>query len=169
MEKIDYVSKPHGNAYLCDKKVVTTDVVRHLHKRLGEGILYEAGNFRQLHLMRGGVIFVHPHDVAAFVEEWCVRTRDLMSRRGETPLLAAHLVSDFVGIHPFSDFNGKMSLLLIGGLLGERRILQLPSIIGKRTYYAAMYAAGRGDFSPLSSAFDQVLQPSNSANVHQTR
>jgi len=147
---------------LMREKMVSPDLVKFLHRNVSAGIIYEIGEFRDIHLARCGTIFVHPSDICELVDEWCsVATKLLPQSRDKTSsgvLIAAQLMSDFICIHPFSDHNGKVSLLLLAWLLGDERALGLPELVGKRTYYAAMYAAGNGDFTLSSSAIEYTLQ-----------
>lgn len=135
-------------------------MLRRLHAILAKDLLdhdagVEPGEFRIDDRMvpRAEIAFPAPELVPAAVDVWSERTNALaVDPEVSAITLAARASYDFVAIHPFPDFNGRLSRILLNVALW---LHGLPFAValrseskGKKRYMAALRYANRGNIAP---------------------
>ncbi len=111
-ECVDFIFK--------SKKEITEEFILGMHKMEMNGIMTDAGNYRQVDVKVGNYI-CPPHEeipklMKAFIE-WYQSIRDAMHAFE----LAALVHTRFVRIHPFQDGNGRMARLLMNYVLVKNK------------------------------------------------
>jgi Fic family protein len=124
---------------------VNEDLILHLHTRLMNGILGDAGRYRRHAVRIAGsrVTVANYMRVPDLVRELC----DTHDGNAEPTIefLARHHAA-FERIHPFSDGNGRIGRLLLLALALQRNVVP-PIIVRERRvmYYRALEAAQTSD------------------------
>lgn len=100
------------------------------------------------------VFMAHEH-VPAAMERFCAEAARRFYGQEEHPLhLAAWISHRFVEIHPFPDFNGRISRLLLAGVLLASGVPFAVSIkatkVGRRRYLEALRKADKGNLEPYA-------------------
>lgn len=142
-----------------DRALITIREVQALHATLAEGLLpadagVSAGEFRIDERTAGlHVKFPSPSLVPAAMHEWERRTNARLPGPGGSieNAVVAHACAisyDFVRTHPFPDFNGRLSRLLLNAVLVPH--VPFPVVLSGRSkengnYLRALKMADRGD------------------------
>lgn len=145
---------PAGTPVLLREKTLKT-----LHERISKDLLDESakvppGEYRQDTRMAGvQKVFMAPELVPAAMERFRAEaTRRFYDPDAHPFRLAAWISHRFVEIHPFPDFNGRISRLLLAGVLLASGIPFAVSIkankAGRKRYLEALRKADRGNLEP---------------------
>lgn len=135
--------------------LLSPSFVRRIHAVLAHGLLppgcgVKAGEWRRTDVSVGNadVVFPAPDLVPAAMDRFCERFADPRSWKGRPVEFAADMSFEFVDIHPFPDFNGRMSRLLLNlGLIGAGvpfRVALRADKKGRARYLRALDRAHRG-------------------------
>lgn len=139
--------------------------IRDLHQHLAgplpghEVAPVNRGKYRQKGAyVDGGTTFPRPTDLPALMQHFVIDSNATHQRvwdQGLNPFVAAARIShDFVRIHPFSDFNGRTSRLLVTALLESFGIPYPISLRGdrkkRRRYGEALRKADRDQIEPYA-------------------
>lgn len=139
--------------------VLTIPQCCRLHARLADGLLHddagvEPGAFRADVRSTGlDLVFPGPELVPASMLAWEARSNAALYSKSRTAAEAVHAAGrisyEFVRIHPFPDFNGRMSRLLLNYAV---TVFGLPFPLalrggakGKHRYLSSLQRADRGD------------------------
>lgn len=144
--------KPRNYNVFSEKKILL------LHKDLANGFIDPedgvAGKFRD------GPIWTDPDShypdpslVPKCIAEFTRRANKCISGVGDPIRKAARISGEFVFVHPFADFNGRTSRLIMNAIL---RSYEFPFVIAiradkksRKRYFNALKLARRGDWSRL--------------------
>ncbi|HXA43934.1 MAG TPA: Fic family protein [Candidatus Angelobacter sp.] len=128
------------------------------HKICGELVPAWAGRWRDAEVRVGEHHPPPPYKVARFMhdygEDLRVRLQNTSGRIDELLLeTLAYAEGRLLSIHPFNDFNGRVTRLFMRELLHR---LELPPVDlvptdsdGEKTYFAALHAGDHNDWQPL--------------------
>ncbi|NQT20269.1 MAG: Fic family protein, partial [Planctomycetes bacterium] len=145
--------------------LLTLTKVKHLHRILARDLLpsdcgVPAGHYRVDDRAVGwDILFPSPELVPECMRQFTVRSRNTMNRvrAGEMSVFeaAARISYDFVRIHPFPDFNGRLSRLLMNMVLMAGGCPVSISLRadkqGRRRYFLSLRHANRGNMKPLTT------------------
>lgn len=115
--------------------VVTPDLIRATHLRMMNGIIGDAGHWRDhgVRIRGGRVALANFIKIPALVDDWC----NMVSSETTDPVgMLARSHAEFERIHPFSDGNGRTGRLLLFILALKQGLM--PPIL-KRERRAAYY------------------------------
>jgi Fic family protein len=157
------------------KAEITPDLIKTVHRE-GFGFIFPdwAGKWRTVDVTVGTYEPPHYSRVPELVKNLCddfnERLKHLPSpEAGETFLaeaisLCAWFQHQFVWIHPFKDYNGRVARLLINLIFLELGFpfVTIKAETGKdrEKYIAAMNSADEQDFTELESLIENALQES---------
>lgn len=151
---------------LDSEELISTWLVLAIHK-LAFGHLYEwAGKWRTTFVVVGQLEPQPPNQVLQLMYQFVNNLNFKLSGAVTRPdhldcLTFAHYA--FIRIHPFNNGNGRTGRILMNivALKLGYQPLQLYHREGesRKIYIAAMKAADRGDFTPLTSLIDEELLP----------
>lgn len=135
---------------------LTPEIIKALHLRMMNGIISDAGNFRNHSVrIRGSQVplanFIKIPDL---IRKWCNLVN---SETGDPIELLARSHAEFEKIHPFSDGNGRVGRLLLFGLALSRNIA--PPILKKErrsAYYKYLEIAQTREETDLLEEFISV-------------
>jgi CRISPR-associated endonuclease/helicase Cas3 len=150
------------------------ELIRTLHRDFcGDLVPDWAGRWRTVAVRVGAHEPPAPHQVAELMRNY---TLDLQARlEGETPPeqlpeALAFAEGRLLSIHPFADFNGRLTRLWLWELL---RRLRLPPVAlvpsapaAIRDYLATLRAADRLDYRPLEELWRHRLVAAESGDVN---
>lgn len=142
-----------------DPLLLTDHALRDLHSQMAAGLLPDdaavaPGQYRKdVRSVGLDIALPAPELVPQSMELWLDRfnraAADIVLRSRPPIQAAARASYDFVYIHPFPDFNGRMSRLLMSMLLGSGRVPFPVTLRGNRQgrhrYAYALRLANRGD------------------------
>jgi Fic family protein len=151
-----------------DKPLLTEGAICHIHHAIAYGLLpddaeVESGMYRKhgIEIVGSGLSFLAPELVLSamerFIEQSNTRIEEIVnSAMRESMMLAAEVSYQFVRIHPFPDFNGRMSRLLLAMVL---RACGLPFSLtlrganakNRHRYFFALQRADTGDLKPYAT------------------
>lgn len=150
-----------ADEFICDavgKGVVLSEgLIREINRLLLEGVVTEAGQFRNRVVELPGAPFAPPapHDVPSLVSRLC---EVFPTSESQHPIVqAAWLHASTTLIHPFVDGNGRTGRLLQDFALIRRGLLPVgipPS--ARDDYYAALAESDRGDWNDLIEMLAQL-------------
>lgn len=161
---------------LSQKKVsITSELILRIHK-IGFAWIFPdwAGNFRTIDVTVGEYEPPHYSKIAVLVKNLCddleERLKFVPSQQDEEKYLAeiiellAWFQHRFVWIHPFKDYNGRMTRLLTNllALNLDLPILSIKAETGadRQRYIKAMKAADQHDYSKLEGLIANALKES---------
>jgi cell filamentation protein len=137
-----------------------------LHRHWLGGIYAWAGEYRQVNVSKGGLMFAAAAQVPRLMAEFEVKelTEWTPGKGMDQPGLVAALArthAELVLIHPFREGNGRCARLL-GWLLALQAgcpPLDFAPLSGrgKSAYFSAIQAALGRDYAPLERCFSRVL------------
>jgi len=150
------------------EQLFNEQIILNLHSTLAHNLLpsdaeVEAGNYRihDIEIVGADVKFPAPELVLQamkrFIEQSNARVKQVLSGKwGEFIMVAAEVSYNFVRIHPFPDFNGRMSRLLLAMTLrafGVPFNLALRGSVAKyrARYFYALKRANHGDLKPYAT------------------
>jgi cell filamentation protein len=140
--------------------------MRLLHRRWLGGIYPWAGEYRQVNVSKGGLVFAAAAQVPRLMETFETRELALYTpcRGMDEPALVGALArthAELVLIHPFREGNGRCARLLawLMALQAGLPPLDFSPLAGRgrRSYFAAGQAALGRDYAPLERCFSRVL------------
>jgi CRISPR-associated endonuclease/helicase Cas3 len=144
---------------------ITDDLIRQLHQALcGELVPAWAGQWRKMNVHVGAHEPPESHLVPLQMREYALNL-DVQIKHSQSPEripeTLAFAEGRLLSIHPFPDFNGRITRLWLWELL---RRLQLPPVTlapsspGEvQAYLNALRAGDRLDYSPLTRIWEQRL------------
>lgn len=149
---------------------ITQKFIKQLHERLTDGLLSEndlvkSGQYRiDVRNIDGAtnLQIPAPEYIEPMMEDFCRRASAQLLNPGYSPWIVAASVSyEFVAIHPFPNFNGRLSRLLLDMVL---RIYGIPfSIViqghkkGRERYRRALRDANRGNLNSYACLILRTL------------
>ncbi|AXX16610.1 hypothetical protein KHM19_23290 [Leptospira borgpetersenii] len=105
------------------KSFLTLKNIKSIHRMISKNFLDDPeaypGKFRTYPIMTG-VNTNYPTStyIKSLMQKYCKKSNKLLSISEMDPISAAAIIStDFVNIHPFPDFNGRMSRILLNSAL----------------------------------------------------
>jgi Fic family protein len=129
-------------------------LLRELHFIMGNGLMprdagVEAGFYRKdIRTTGSGVAFTAPENIGMAMQSFVARANELLLSNENPIMKAAKISYDFLMIHPFPDFNGRMSRLIMNMVLqydGPPFFVALRSNAKeKHRYLTALRHADRG-------------------------
>lgn len=130
--------------------LVSPALIREVHRRIEQGLIASAGNFREQDVAITGAAFRPPAwtDAREMILEIC----DLLAgyQDGHPVLRAAWLHASLVRVHPFMDGNGRTARMLQDFLLIRAGLLPVGVPISRRSeYYVALERADEGKYDDL--------------------
>jgi len=146
--------------YHSEKKLITEDFIKDLHKKIAKDLIREscgvcAGEYRihDVTIDDDSIKFPASELVAdcmkLFVKKANNLIEDFRNHKISPIVVAANISYDFVRIHPFPDFNGRISRLLLNVVLRASNIPFVIDIRGankhKHRYFTALRHANRGN------------------------
>ena len=151
-----------------DHRFTDNDVCA-LH-RLWLGPIYGwAGQYRTVHIAKGGFHFAHarqiPRLMAEFTREALARHTPCRPASDDTMAAAlAEVHAELILIHPFRDGNGRLArlLALLMALQAGLPPLDFAPLLGRGRagYIAGIHAALDRNYAPLASSFARVISRS---------
>ncbi len=130
------------------------ELIRHLnftmaHQLMPKDAGIEAGFYRIDNRVTDFTIAFPSHEnVPAAMKEFVARSNRILESKENPILKAARISYDFVAIHPFPDFNGRMSRLLMNMVLLREGLPFFAALRGSKTekhkYITALRHANRG-------------------------
>jgi fido (protein-threonine AMPylation protein) len=124
------------------------------HRDMAHGLIAQhdgkPGEYRRHPVITNGVTsFVTWQNVPAAMKKFIKDANALINSEENPVFKAARISHDFVLIHPFADFNGRMSRLIVNMVL---RYEGLPffAVIRKKGYIGDLKRADRGDIKPYA-------------------
>ncbi len=146
-------------SYIIEKKELTPELMKGIHKRLCSGCYDERrycrgespGKFKKHDYVVDNNQGALPEEVAAEVEELCEELGEIPDKGDNIFKAAAYLHCKFENIHPFADGNGRVGRILMNYYL---MIHNYPPIIvyheHKDVYYKALgHYDETGDIEPF--------------------
>jgi CRISPR-associated endonuclease/helicase Cas3 len=141
-------------------------LLKELHARIcGELIPDLAGRWRLVNVQVGRHVAPAFHEVPTLMRDYCLDVRTRLDTLSGDEMLIEHLAfaeGRLLSIHPFEDFNGRVTRVFLAELL---RRLNLPAVTlapdaGLETtqYLAALRAADQNDFDPLIAFWRQRFE-----------
>lgn len=137
---------------------VTPDLVRATHLRMMNGIISDAGHYRDhgVRIRGGRVALANFIKIPSLMSEWC---GEVNSETTDAIGMLARSHAEFERIHPFSDGNGRTGRLLLFVLALKQGLM--PPIL-KRERRAAYYkylelAQMRGETDPLEFLLAEAM------------
>lgn len=164
-----FETKKAGMQNLLDAKKKTVPLfseerLKKLHRELADGLLpndctVSAGEYRNDNRFVDHVRFPTPELLNDCMKKWVedsnILIEDLIHRKIHPIRAAAKISYDFVMIHPFPDFNGRMSRLIMNMVLTGAGLPFLIDLRGngknKKRYFTALQHANRGKITSLSA------------------
>lgn len=149
-----------------DQAVPGRDLVCAFHAAICADLVPDwAGRWRNVSVVVGSHEPPPPHDVPLRMHDYeadlGVRLEALSEHPGLLPETLAFAEGRLLSIHPFRDFNGRVTRIFLPWLL---RRLELPPVdlvptdaAGTAIYLAALRAADRSDWQPLAVIWEQRL------------
>lgn len=139
------------------------NLIMNVHLRLMNGIISDAGNFRNhpVRILGSRVPFANFIKIRELIEDWCSR----INKKTNDPIkLLAVSHSEFEQIHPFSDGNGRIGRLLL--FIEALHLGLIPPIIEKerkQAYYKYLEICQIGGDSGLLENFisEEIINNSN--------
>lgn len=144
---------------------ITEDLIRRLHQGLCADLVPAwAGQWRKMNVHVGTHEPPAPHLVPLQMREYALNL-DVQIKNAQAPECIpetlAYAEGRLLSIHPFPDFNGRITRLWLWELL---RRLQLPPVTlapsspdEVQAYLSALRAGDRLDFGPLTQIWEQRL------------
>lgn len=124
-----------------------------------------AGRWRSGAVQVGSHLPPAPHEVPLKMRDYLLDLRTRLEHAETLELLPETLAfaeGRLLTIHPFADFNGRLARLWLWELLRRLNLPPVelaPSSPGAiQTYLAALRAADRSDFTPLTALWQQRLE-----------
>jgi Fic family protein len=166
------INRITGNPSLMDglisssKEFITEDFIKSIHKTLATDLLptdagVAAGEYRIDERGVGDytVKFPSPEIIESCMKNWVRQTNQTMQdvwNKDLSPYVASAKIShEFVWIHPFPDFNGRMSRLIMNlVLLSTGKIFSVDlrgESKNKHRYITSLKKANRQDYSALAA------------------
>ncbi len=158
---------PHASTLedIQSPKLFAEKTVSELHKTIAEGILpndakVEAGEYRIDNRIVGwDIVFPSPELISLMMPKFVDRANDIVQgipvRKLNLFEAAARISHDFVTIHPFPDFNGRISRILMNMVLLAHNCPFPVALKGgskaKGKYFTSLKRANNGNFIALSS------------------
>ncbi len=143
-------------------KLLTEERIKYLHETIADGLLDTGnpGEYRQ-HAVSVGwqdVIFPAPELVPASMAQFVEKAADIFYAGLENQdyfTAAAKISYEFVRIHPFPDFNGRLSRLILVMVLFAYSV-PFPITLrgdkkGRKRYFSSLQKANIGDFKPYAA------------------
>lgn len=144
-------------------QVLGTDFLRQLHSQVAGDLVPEwAGLWRISEVSVGDHRPPPSHQVAVLMHDFTADLRDRLASLTESPdsLLLETLAfaeGRFLSIHPFLDFNGRVTRLFLQELLHRKQLppvaLAPADLEDEAKYLAALRAGDAGDWWPLSAVW----------------
>ncbi len=145
-------------------KAITERIINRLHSILAEGLLPDdaevsSGEYRIDNRIVGwDISFPSPDLIPASMKELVIRSNDIIGKilEGKIDMFyaAGKISYDFVSIHPFPDFNGRLSRIIMNMVLMQHGCQFPISIRGsskeKGRYFKALRRANRGHLDYLT-------------------
>ncbi len=168
LEFAKFIEKIEQIPYTPQKQLFTETSILELHYTLAHDLLpkdagVEAGNYRihDIEIVGVDVKFPAPKLVSAamakFIENSNTKVEQVLSGQWEEFIMVAAEVSyNFVRIHPFPDFNGRMSRLLLAMTLRACGVpfnlaLRGSDAKSRHRYFYALKQANHGDIKPYAT------------------
>jgi fido (protein-threonine AMPylation protein) len=144
---------------------ITPEWICGIHYRIAGELFPEwAARFRSTDVQVGTHLPPPGHEVAVHIKNFCLDLEErLRHLQGAKSIAALMAWTDwrFQWIHPFKDFNGRTGRILLVALAYK---LALPPIDpaaadepGKLAYFDALRSGDRGDLSPLTNLWLDLL------------
>ena len=149
-----------------DQASPSRDLICTLHAAICSDLVPDwAGRWRAIAVVVGTHEPPQPHEIALRMHDYeadlAVRLTTLAEHPELLPETLAFAEGRLLSIHPFRDFNGRVTRLFLPWLL---RRLNLPPVdlvptdpAATATYLAALRAADRLDWQPLATIWEQRL------------
>lgn len=149
-------------------QVLDSQLILQLHAEIAGKLVPDwAGRWRNAEVRVGEHHPPSPHRVPMLMHDYSgdllVRMENASSRMDDLLLeMLAFAEGRLLSIHPFTDFNGRVTRLFLRELL---RRLELPPVdlvptetAGEKTYFTALRAGDRNDWSPLVEIWKQRFE-----------
>ncbi|MBI5348796.1 MAG: Fic family protein [Chloroflexi bacterium] len=115
--------KENISSDITDPLLITEEVIRNVHKEIGEGLLKDsqvpAGEYRDdvRHITGTEIVLPSPELIPSAMTAYTKRSnaslKDALVAPEKRMLTAAKISYEFARIHPFPDFNGRVSRLIL--------------------------------------------------------
>jgi Fic family protein len=168
LEFVKFIEKIEQISYKPQKQLFTETSILDLHYTLAHDLLpndadVEAGNYRihDIELVGVDVKFpapeLVPQAMVRFIAHSNYRVEQVLSGQWEEFIMVAAEISyNFVRIHPFPDFNGRMSRLLLAMTLRAFGVpfnlaLRGSDAKSRHRYFYALKQANHGDLKPYAT------------------
>jgi len=152
------------------EKFFSEELIKKLHFIMGEGLMpedagIEAGFYRIDNRTTDFVTFFPAHENVPAAMLLFVRRANRLMRSRETPIVKAARISyDFVAIHPFPDFNGRMSRLIMNMVLLVEGLPFAVALKGdKRAIHKYSYSLKRANRGKIDAYACLIAQAVNEA------
>jgi CRISPR-associated endonuclease/helicase Cas3 len=144
------------------------DFLRHLHSQIASDLVPEwAGRWRTSEVSVGVHRPPPSHQVPMLMRDFTADLQARLATLAESPddlLLEALAFAEgrFLSIHPFLDFNGRVTRLFLQELLHRQRLPPVALVPAdtkdETTYLAALRAGDSGDWRPLTAVWQRRFE-----------
>jgi len=183
----DFLMKSLNKKRLGKKNLLTEGKIKQLHKIIARGLLpddvgVEAGVYRiDVRSVGWDISLPGPELIDDCMKKFIVNAQRLIdkvnsSSSGNLELfdVAAKISYDFVRVHPFPDFNGRISRILMNMVLQATGSVVVISIRGdrkgRRRYFSSLKHANGGNIKSLSALIAmRVVESSQEIDANLTQ
>ena len=144
------------------------DFLCHLHSQIASDLVPEwAGRWRTSEVSVGVHRPPPSHQVPMLMRDFTADLQARLATLAESPddlLLEALAFAEgrFLSIHPFLDFNGRVTRLFLQELLHRQRLPPVALVPAdpkdEKTYLAALRAGDSGDWRPLTAVWQRRFE-----------
>lgn len=166
-KKVHELLHPPGQPPIVEKTLLDEKLIQEIHEVLSAGLLradakVNPGEYRvDIRSVGEHITFPAPELVPSCMRQFVKRLGELLETENAPWEAAAEMSHRFVQIHPFPDFNGRMSRLILSAVLGAYGVpFALPlrgDSRGKARYLAALRRADTGKLDHFTTLIARTL------------